>query len=81
MLKVVKNCCDVAFSINADPVVVYKDERTELFNKIKIANGNFVFLNNIDKTRWLLLQENQEILLALGSYIHYCFEKKCKTAK
>ena len=51
MLKVVKNCCDVAVSINADPVVVYKDERTELFNKIKIANGNFVFLNNIDKTR------------------------------
>ena len=56
----------------------YKDERTELFNKIKNANGNFVFLNNIDKARWLLLQANQEILLALGSYIHYCFEKRCK---
>ena len=33
----------------------YKDERAELFNKIKSANGNFVFLNNIEKARWLFL--------------------------
>ena len=59
----------------------YNDERTELFNNIKNANGNFVFLNNIDKATWLLLQKNQELLLALGSYIHYCFEKICKSAK
>ena len=59
----------------------YKDERTELFNKKKNSNGNFVFLNNIDKARLLLLQEHQEILLALGSYIHYCFEKRYKNAK
>ena len=35
----------------------YNDERTELFSNIKNANGNFVFLNNIDKATWLLLQK------------------------
>ena len=64
----------------------YNGERTELLKKKKKkkkknADGSFAFLNHIDKTRWLLLQENREILLALGSYIHYCFEKRCKSAK
>ena len=29
----------------------------------------------------ILLQENQEILLALGTYIYHCFEKRDKRAK
>ena len=31
-----------------------------------------------DKARWLLLQEDRDILFALGTYIHSCFEKRNK---
>ena len=34
----------------------------------------FFLLNDIDKAIWLLLQENLDILLVLGSFIHNCFE-------
>ena len=59
----------------------YNAERSELFYKIKKFNVNYTYLNIIDKARWVLLQENQEILLALGTYIYHCFEKRAKHAK
>ncbi|MEW8546081.1 MAG: hypothetical protein AB2693_21380, partial [Candidatus Thiodiazotropha sp.] len=59
---------------------LYDDERLELFSKINIINSNFALLNNTDKARWMLLQENQSILWALGFYIHCCFEKRHNTS-
>ena len=53
---------------------LYNNERVKLFEKIRNFNCNFVLLNDIDKAIWLLLQENLDILLALGSFIHNCFE-------
>ena len=38
---------------------LYDDERYDLFSNISIINNIFVFLCNIDKARWLLLEENQ----------------------
>ena len=29
-----------------------------------------------NKAKWLFSQEDKNILSALGSFIHYCFEKK-----
>ena len=59
----------------------YNAERRELFYKINKFNANYTYLNIIDKARWVLLQENQEIFLALGTYIDQCFEKRDKHAK
>ena len=59
----------------------YNDERSELFSKINTASVNFKFLNITDKARWVLLQENREILQALGTYIHQCFDKRVKCVK
>ena len=53
---------------------LYNSERVKLFEKVRDFNCNFVLLNDIDKAIWLLLQENLDILLALGSFIHNCFE-------
>ena len=52
----------------------YNNERDKLFEKVRNFNCNFVLLNDIVKARWLLLQNKSDILLALGSYIHNCFE-------
>ena len=41
-------------------------------------NNNFISLSDNDKARWLLLQEDRDILFALGTYIHSCFEKRNK---
>ena len=35
-------------------------------------------LCDIDKARWLLIQEDENILFALGTYIHSSFEKRNK---
>ena len=35
-------------------------------------------LCDIDKATWLLLQEDEKILFALGTYIHSCIEKRNK---
>ena len=53
---------------------LYNSERSKLFEKVRNFNCNFVLLNDIDKAIWLLLQEKLDILLALGSAIHNCFE-------
>ena len=45
-----------------------------LINKATSININLALLNNVYKTRWLLLQENQYILLALVSYIYCCVD-------
>ena len=37
-------------------------------------------LCDIDKARWLL-QKDENILFALGTYIHSCFEKRNKNVK
>lgn len=55
---------------------LYSNERDELFKTVVNLSGKFALLNDTDKAKWLLLQENKEILLALGSYIHRCFEKR-----
>ena len=52
----------------------YNKERVKLFEKVRNFNCNFVLLNDIDKAIWLLLQEHLDSLLALGSFIHNCFE-------
>ena len=41
-----------------------------------IIGNNFMLLGVNDKAKWPLLQEDKNILFALGSLIHYCFEKK-----
>ena len=56
----------------------YEPERTKLYNQIEYTNNNFMSLCDIDKARWLLIQEDENILFALGTYIHSCFEKRNK---
>ena len=46
---------------------MYNNERVKRFEKVRNFNCNFVLLNDLDKAIWLLLQENLDILLALGS--------------
>ena len=38
-------------------------------------NSNFVVLNDIEKARWIPLQEDLVMLAAQGTYISCCFEK------
>ena len=44
----------------------YIDERLELFTKIANSYFKFPDLNHIDKAKWFLVQEDKEILFALG---------------
>ena len=37
-----------------------------------------MLLDDKDKAKWFLSQEDKNILFALGSFIHYCFEKRNK---
>ena len=57
---------------------LYETERTHLYLQIQRKNDNFMSLHDNDKARWLLLQEDIDILWALGTYIHSCFEKRNK---
>ena len=41
----------------------YNAEKSEFFYKINKFNVNYTYLNIIDKARWLLLQEDQEIIV------------------
>ena len=65
------NAIETSFIFN--PVFLYNSERAKLFEKVRDFNCNFVLLSDIDKAIWVLLQENLNILLALGSLIHNCF--------
>ena len=56
----------------------YDSERTDLYNQIQFKNNNFISLCDNDKAIWLLLQEDEDILFAFGTYIHNCFEKRNK---
>ena len=56
----------------------YDSERTDLYNQIQFKNNNFIPLCDNDKAIWLLLQEDEDILFAFGTYIHNCFEKRNK---
>ena len=55
---------------------LYETERTVLYTQINQVSNNFNSLNDLDKAKWLLMQEDQNILVALGTYIHICFEKR-----
>lgn len=55
---------------------LYSRERDDLFNMIFSVNNNFVSLGDSEKANWLLMQENLDILEALGIYINSCFEKR-----
>lgn len=57
---------------------LYETERAKLYNQVHHKNNNFISLSDNDKARWLLLQEDRDILFALGTYIHNCFEKRNK---
>ena len=59
---------------------LYQAERNEFYNQIYHINNNFMLLGDNDKAKWLLPQEDtcKYILSALGSFIHYCFEKRNK---
>ena len=39
---------------------------------------SYLLISYNDKARWILLQEDRDILFALGTYIHNCFEKRNK---
>ena len=60
---------------------LYDSERTVLYSQINHVSNNFNSLNYLDKAKWLLMQEDQNILVALGTYIHICFEKRKKNVK
>ena len=55
---------------------LYETKRTKLYSQIQHVNTNFTSLSDYIKAKWLLLQEDQSILAALGTYIHICFEKR-----
>ena len=60
---------------------LYDTERTVLYSQINHVSNNFNSLNYLDKAKWLLMKEDQNILVALGTYIHICFEKRKKNVK
>ena len=60
---------------------LYETERTMLYSQINHLNNNFTSLSDNDKAKWLLLQEDPNIIVALGTYIHNCFEKRNKNVK
>ena len=53
-------------------------EKARLYSQVHHKNNNFMPLCDNDKARWLLFQEDRDILFALGTYIHSCFEKRNK---
>ena len=57
---------------------LYQPERNIFYDQIYHINNNFMLLDDNDKVMWLLSQEDKNILSALGSFIHYCFEKRNK---
>ena len=60
---------------------LYETERTVLYSQINHVSNNFNSLNDLDKAKWLLTQEDQNILVALGTYVHIGFEKRKKNMK
>ena len=52
--------------------------KKELFDHIHPINSKFMSLCVNDKSIWLLSQEDNNILSALGTYINCCFEKRIK---
>ena len=48
---------------------LYETERAKLYSQVHHKNNNFMSLCDNDKARWLLLQEDRDILSALGTYI------------
>ena len=71
------NCIDNEFHF-LSRCSLYETERAKLYNQVQHKNNNFMSLCINDKARWLLLQEDRDILFALGTYIHSCFEKRNK---
>ena len=57
---------------------LYQAERNKFYDQIYHIDNNFMLLDDNDKAKWLLSQEDKNILFALGSFIHYCFEKRNK---
>ena len=47
----------------------YDSERANLYSQILFKNNNFIPLCDNDKATWLLLQEDEDILFALGTYL------------
>ena len=52
-----------------------------LYSQINHLNNNFTSLSDNDKAKWLLLQTDPNIIVALGTYIHSCFEKRNENVK
>ena len=57
---------------------LYQTERNKFYDQIYHFNNNFMLSDDNDKAKWLLSQDDENILSALGSFIHYCFEKRNK---
>ena len=57
---------------------LFEPERKKLYDHIHPLNSNFMSLCKNDKALWLLSQEDNNILSALGIYINCCFEKRIK---
>ena len=56
---------------------LYEPER-KTFDHIHIINSYYMSLCAHDKALWLLSQEDNNILSAVGTYINCCFEKRIK---
>ena len=62
-------------------VLCMKQKGQCLYTQINHVSNNINSLNDLDKAKWLLMQEDQNILVALGTYIHIYFEKRKKNVK
>ena len=60
---------------------LYDTQRVVLFNRIMNLNRNFVILNDTEKAKWMLLQEDLVIPAALGTFTSCCFEKRNNKVK
>ena len=60
---------------------LYETERAKLYSQVHHKNNYFILLSDNDKARWLLLQEDRDILFGLCTYIHSCFAKGPVQAK
>ena len=58
---------------------LYKNERENLYTKMKCEHKNFNDINDKAKFYILMSSENKSIINALGRYITSCFEKRANT--
>ena len=51
----------------------FTSQRNTLYEKVKMANANFIGMSNINKFVWLMSNEDEEIIKALADFVFTCY--------